>query len=156
MDFTLDEADRIILSEMQTNASQSLENLAFSCHLSVASVQRRLKKLRSAKVIEREVALLNPKALGYNMTFIIMVELERERINMLEAFKRKVKSEPQVQQSYYITGDADFTLICVAKDMTDFEALAHRLFFDDENVRRFRTSVVMNRTKIGLEIPLTD
>lgn len=156
MDMSLDEADRIILAEIQKNATQSLENLAFACHLSVASVQRRLKKLRDNKVIEREVALLNPSALGYNMTFIIMVELERERMNMLDAFKRKVKSEPLVQQSYYITGDADFTLICVAKNMEDFESLTHRLFFDDDNVRRFRTSVVMNRTKIGLEVPLID
>lgn len=156
MDIKLDEADKIILFELQKNASQSLDNLAFACHLSVASVQRRLKKLRDGKIIDREVALLNPNALGYNMSFIIMVELERERVDMLDAFKRKLKSEPLVQQSYYITGDADFTLICVAKDMKDFEALTHRLFFGDENVRRFRTSVVMSRTKIGLEVPVID
>lgn len=150
----IDKADKVILSQLQKNASIGLEALAYESQLSVASVQRRVKKLRDAKVIEREVAILNPKALDYKMTFIIMVELERERLDKLDAFKRKVEHEPQVQQSYYITGDADFTLICLAKDMEDFEALTQRLFFDDDNIRRFRTSVVMSRNKIGLEIPV--
>ena len=40
------------------------------------------------------------------------------------------------------------------QDMQDFEALTHRLFFDNSNVRRFRTSVVMGRTKVGLSLPI--
>ena len=64
------------------------------------------------------------------------------------------RSEPQVQQCYYVTGEADFILICTARDMQDFEALTHRLFFEDSNVRRFRTSVSMERTKVGLSLPI--
>jgi len=86
------------------------------------------------------------------MTFIVMVELERERIDQLDAFRRIVRKEVQVQQCYYVTGEADFTLICTARDMLDFEALTRRLFFENTNVRRFRTSVVMERTKVGLTI----
>lgn len=45
-----------------------------------------------------------------------------------------------------------FALICTASDMLDFEELIQRLFFDNSNIRRFRTSVVMERTKVGLTI----
>ncbi|MEH6475814.1 MAG: Lrp/AsnC ligand binding domain-containing protein [Sneathiella sp.] len=88
------------------------------------------------------------------MTFLILVELERERLDQVEAFRRKVNAELQIQQCYYITGNADFALIAIAKDMQDFETLTNRLFFDDTNVKRFRTSVVMNRTKISLDVPI--
>lgn len=152
MTIILDKADRIILNLLQANARVSLEALADSCGLSSASVQRRVKRLRDAGVIESEIAVLNPEALGQCMTFIVMVELERERIDQLDAFRRIVKKEAQVQQCYYVTGDADFTLICTASNMADFEALTQRLFFENTNVRRFRTSVVMDRTKVGLSV----
>jgi len=149
----LDKLDRILLSHHQEDASTNLDSLAHATNLSVASVQRRLKRLRDTKVIKREIAVLEPAALGYPMTFIVMVELERERLDQLEAFRKIAKAEPQIQQCYYVTGDADFILICTSKDMADFELLTHRLFFENSNVRRFRTSVVMGRTKIGLTVP---
>ena len=152
MDITIDKLDRIILEQLQLNARLSLEALADACGLSSASVQRRVKRLREANIIENEVAVLNPSALGQNMTFIVMFELERERIDQLDAFRRIIKKEVQVQQCYYVTGEADFTLICTARNMLDFEALTRRLFFENTNVRRFRTSVVMERTKVGLTV----
>ena len=48
--------------------------------------------------------------------------------------------------------DADFALICLARDTADYEQLTRRPFFDDMNVRRFRTSVVMERSKVGLDV----
>ncbi len=152
----LDAADRILLAKIQEDATLGLDELGHACGLSLASVQRRLKRLRDAKVIEREIALLDPKALGQDMTFIIMVEMEREQLDQLDAFRRMARAEPQVQQCYYVTGEADFILICTAQDMADFEELTHRLFFDNSNVRRFRTSVVMDRTKVGLSVPVAD
>lgn len=88
------------------------------------------------------------------MTFVVMVELERERLDQIDAFTRRAEAEPMVQQCYYLTGEADFCLICTASNMAAFEELTKRLFFEDSNVRRFRTSVVMGRKKIGLEVPI--
>lgn len=150
----LDQADRILLDQLQTDATQGIDALAHACGLSVASVQRRLKRLRASGAITREVAQLEPAAVGMPMTFVIMVELERERREQLVDFRARVRDEPQVQQAYYVTGESDFALVCVARDMADFEALTHRLFFENGNVRRFRTSVVMERTKVGLTVPV--
>jgi len=88
------------------------------------------------------------------MTFLILVELEQEKAHQLDSFRKKVTAEHQVQQCYYITGEADFALVALAKSIEDFEQLTHRLFFDDANVKRFHTSVVMNRTKTGMTVPL--
>ncbi len=150
----LDKADRILLDRLQADASLGVDALADACGLSVASVQRRLKRLRTSGVIEREAAIVSPAAVGMPMTFVIMVELERERREQLAAFRAAIRDEPQVQQAYYVTGESDFALVCVARDMADFEALTHRLFFENGNVRRFRTSVVMERTKVGLSVPV--
>lgn len=148
----LDPADHTLLALLQTDARTPLYRMADATGLSAATVQRRVKRLREAGVIEREAAVLDPASLGWAMTFLVLVEMERERIDVLDAFRRRMRSEPQVQQCYYITGDADFALICLARDMADYEQLTRRLFFDDMNVRRFRTSVVMERTKVGLDV----
>lgn len=156
MDTDLDKPDRILLARLQDDATLGLDRLSDMCGLSVASVQRRLKRLRETGAVRREVAVLDPVAVGHAMTFIVMVELEHERLDQLEAFSRLAKAEPHVQQCYYVTGEADFTLVCTARDMADFETLTHRLFFGNTNVRRFRTSVVMTSTKTGQSIPVRE
>jgi DNA-binding Lrp family transcriptional regulator len=80
--------------------------------------------------------------------------MEQEKSYQLDSFRNKVMTEPQVQQCYYITGEADFAMVVLGKDVEDFERLTHRLFFEDNNVKRFRTSVVMSRTKTGMSVPL--
>ncbi len=154
MGVELDDTDLTILRTLQQDCRIGLEQLAQACNLSVPSVQRRLKRLRESGLILREVALLDASKFDYKMTFVVSVELDRETLQQLDLFRKRVRSEPQVQQCYYVTGEADFILVCAAQDMADFEALTHRLFFENSNVRRFRTSVVMDRTKVGLSLPI--
>lgn len=150
----LDKFDREILARMQRDARETAENIGADIGLSAAAVQRRLKRLREMGVIVAEVAVVDPVAVGQAMTFIVGVELERERADMLDAFRRAARAEPNVQQCYYVTGVADFILIVVARDMADFEAVARRLLFDNANIRRFTTSVVMARDKVGSVVPV--
>jgi len=150
----IDNADAMILNLLQEDSKLGLDTLAYETGLSVASVQRRLKSLRARKIILREIAIVDPAKVNLPMSFIVMVELERERIDQIDAFIRRANSEPQVQQCYYVTGDADFCLICVAKSMDDFEDLTQRLFFENSNVRKFRTYVAMGRKKVGLQVPV--
>ena len=150
----LDEVDRLILRLLQEDSRLRLETVASEIGSSVATVQRRVKALKEAGVIAGEVLMISPEAVEFSMTFIILVELERERLDQLDAFRRKAKAEPQVQQCYYITGEADFALIALAKDMDDYQLLTQRLFFEDTNIKRFRTSVVMDRTKVGMAVPV--
>ena len=150
----LDRIDRILLDGLQRDARTAPSALADEAGVSVATVQRRLARLRAAGVVLREAAMLDRAAVGQPMTFVVMVELERERPDQIDAFARAARAEPQVQQCYYVTGEADFCLICTAADMDGFEALTRRLLFAEPNVRRFRTSVVMGVRKASMEIAL--
>ena len=122
--------------------------------LSPASVHRRLKRLREKGVILSEVAILNGQMLENGMTFIVSVEVERERADLLDAFRKDMKSLPEVQQCYYVTGETDFVPIIKVHDMEEYERFTKEAFFDNSNIRRFRTSVVMSEVKASLGIPV--
>ena len=149
----LDAKDRHLLELLQRDARRPLDELAHAVALSAPAVQRRIRRLRETGVITAEVAVVDPAAVGMPMTFVLLVELERERVEQIDAFRRKVAAEDRVQQCYYVTGEADFVLVAVAESMDDFEALTRRLFFDDPNVRRFRTSVAMGSASRSLAVP---
>jgi len=151
----LDGIDRQLLDLLQRDARKSLEQLAEQVALSAPAVQRRIRRMRDDGVITGEVAVVDPSAVGLPMTFIVVVELERERADQIDQFRRKAIKEPLVQQCYYVTGEGDFVIIALAESMDAFEALTRRLFFDDRNVRRFRTSVVMGKAIRSLAVPAT-
>ncbi|WP_149182110.1 Lrp/AsnC family transcriptional regulator [Streptomyces sp. TRM49041] len=152
---SLDQLDYSILRRLQRDARTIAESIAAEVGMSTAAVQRRIKRLRETGVIRREVAVLNPKALGLAMTFIVEVEMERERSDVHDAFRYQMDADENVQQCYYVTGAYDFILIVTARDMEDFEEFTQRTFFDNPNVRRFSTSIVMRPIKVGLTLPLS-
>ena len=110
--------------------------------------------MRQLGVIVAEVAVVNPLAVGQAMTFVVGVEMVREQSDMLDAFRSAARADPNVQHCYYVTGVADFILIVVARDMDDFEVFTRRLLFDNSNIRRFTTSVVMARDKVSQVVPV--
>lgn len=150
----MDQLDHKLLAALQRNARTSIQDLADLIGASTASVQRRLKVLRDSGVIQKEVAVLDQKMLGFGITAVVSVELERDRLDQIDAFKRKARLDPQVLNFYCIAGDADFVMIVVARDIADYEAFTHRFFFADKNVRKFRTSIVVSTEKATLELPL--
>ena len=150
----LDKQDLKLLKILQLDVKASIERLSEEVGLSPASIQRRLKRLRKEHVITSDVAIVSPEALGFSMTFIISVQLNRDNIDCFNTFKKKVKNTPRIQQCYYITGEADFILIVMAKDMQDIDQFTQSIFFNDNNVKHFKTSVVMGRTKVSLALPI--
>ena len=152
MSDSLDTADRLILDALQRNARTGLEVLAEQTGLSPASVQRRIKRLKDRKVILGEVAIVDPAKVGQGMTFIVMLEFQREHLTELDLYARRLLADPQVQQVYHVTGAEDFCMICTARDMADFEDLTKRLFYEDSIVSKYRTMVTIRRIKVGLDV----
>ncbi|OED49605.1 Lrp/AsnC family transcriptional regulator [Leisingera sp. S232] len=148
----MDNKDHEILRLIQSNAQLTAEAISQEVGLSAPAVQKRLKKLRDTGVVERDIAVLSPSRLGREMTVIVQVVLERESRIHLDSFKRKMHQAPQVQQCYYTTGEADFILIIIVKDIKEYEAFTQEYFFDESNVSRFTSSVVMDRVKVSLDI----
>lgn len=150
----MDGIDRKILNLLQLDARTPISTISEQAGASTASVQRRLKRLRESGIIKNEIAVIDPEAVGFSITAIIAVDLERDVLKEIDEFKRRARAESQVQHCYCVAGDCDFTLIVIAKDMKDYEAFTHRFFFNASNVRRFRSSIVVAREKVSSYVPL--
>ena len=91
-DISIDVIDRALLEQLQTDASLSNQDLALRLHLSPATCLRRVKRLRNAGLIEREVAILNPArvaaSLGHGVCAIVEITLDRQDTGALELFER--------------------------------------------------------------------
>jgi Lrp/AsnC family leucine-responsive transcriptional regulator len=151
---TLDEFDRRLLRLVQGNNQMTHNELGQAVGLSPSACQRRLAKLRETGVIEANLAVVSPEAVGRQLTMIVDVTLERERPDIVDEFKRAMVATPEVMQCYYVTGDADFVLVLTAQDMRHYEAFTKQFFFANPNIRRFHTRVVMDRVKTGLFVPI--
>jgi len=85
---------------------------------------------------------------------IVDIEVERERPELLAAFKRWIACEGAIQEAWYVTGDSDFVLVVAARDVEDYDALMQRLVSENPNIRRFRTRVTLGTLKRGATVPL--
>lgn len=148
----MDDKDLEILRIVQRNARMTADVISQQVGLSSPAVQKRLKKLRDTGVIEREIAVLSGAKLGREMTVVVEVILERESRMHLDAFKRKMREAPCVQQCYYTTGEADFVLILTVRDINEYEEFTQAHFFDESNISRFKTAIVMDRVKTSLDV----
>jgi Lrp/AsnC family transcriptional regulator, leucine-responsive regulatory protein len=152
----VDAFDIRLLNIVQRDNQVTAEGLSERVGLSPSACLRRLKRLRREGVIEAEIAVVAPEAVGRTLTMVVEVTLERERPDILDEFKKSMRATPEVMQCFYVTGETDFILIVTARDMRQYEAFTQRFFFNNPNVRRFHTMVVMDRVKTGLSVPLEE
>lgn len=150
----LDQVDRRILEQLQIDARIPVPVLAERVGLSAPACYRRVRHLRESGVIQREVAVVAPRTLGWPLSMIVLVTLEREGSRTIDELLRKLENEPQVIEAWQITGEYTFAVKIVARDMENYDDLVHRLFASDEQVRFFVTLVVIRSTKKPGVIPI--
>lgn len=150
----LDEIDLKLLQAVQTNNRLTSEELAELANLSATACQRRLKRLRADGVIEGDVSIVSPKAVGRPFSMLVLVSLERERADIIDRFKAAIRATAEVMIGYYVTGDADFVLVVTARDMEDYEQFTRRFFYENADIKSFKTIVVMDRVKAGFSLPI--
>ena len=155
----LDAIDLQLLALLQEDASQSNQALADQVHTSPPTCLRRVKRLRDAGLIEKQVALLNPErlaaTLGHGLTAIVEITLDRQDAEALERFEARVADDAAVQQCYRVSPGPDFCLVVHARDMPGYQALTQRLFTADANVRNVKAFFSVKRSKFGAELALT-
>ena len=156
---TLDTVDLQLLAAMQRDASLSNQALAALAHTTPPTCLRRVKRLRDAGLIEKQVALLNPErlaaTLGHGLTAIVEITLDRQDAEALERFEARVADDTAVQQCYRVSPGPDFCLVVYARDMPGYQALTQRLFTADANVRNVKAFFSVKRSKFGAELALT-
>ncbi len=151
---TLDSFDLAILNILQRDNSTPQRVIGETVNLSTPAVQRRIRRMEETGVIQANVAVIDPVRVGQPITIFVEVEVISETAELIDAAKQEFISAPEIQQCYYVTGEADFVLVVMVPTMTAYEALTRRLFFGNNNVKRFRTFVAMDRVKVGLAVPL--
>lgn len=151
---TLDSFDLAILRILQHDSSVPQRQIGERVNLSAPSVQRRIKKMEKEGIISAQVAIVNPVSVGLPLTIVVEIELKAETGGIIDKIKKEFLEAPEIQQCYYVTGEIDFILITVVSDMAEYEDLTRRLFFDNDNIRKFKTFVTMDRIKTatGLNI----
>jgi DNA-binding Lrp family transcriptional regulator len=150
----IDDIDKKILHQVQRNNQLTSAELSARVGLSPTSVQRRLHRMRDQKIIEKDIAVVSTSAIGRPLTMLVSVELERERSDIIDRFKKSVRDCAAVQSAYYVTGETDFVLIVTAKDMEDYEGFTRDFLYNNLDIKGFKTTVVMDRIKASFELPL--
>lgn len=151
----LDTFDHKILSVIQKNNLTPQRDIGKMIGLSAAAVQRRIKKMRELGIIEKDIAVIDREKIGNNVTILVEVFLDSEKIEQIDTLKKEFEKVPEIQQCYYVTGESDFFLVVVVPSMSYYENLTRTIFFSNENIKKFRTVVVMGITKNSLELPLS-
>ncbi|RVD34906.1 MAG: Lrp/AsnC family transcriptional regulator [Mesorhizobium sp.] len=149
-----DRIDARILEIMQKNNRLTSEAIGDMVGLSATACQRRLKRLRSEGIIEADVSIVSAKAVGRPVQMLVLVSLERERADIIDRFKKAIKSTVEVVNGFYVTGDADFVLYVTASSMEDYEAFTRRFFYENSDIKAVKTMVVMDRVKAGFAVPV--
>lgn len=148
----LDDFDLAILRILQKNNMTPQREIANMVNLSAAAVNRRIKRMEENQTIQHHIAVIDPIKLSTPITIVVEVELENDRIELLRKAKKDFSATKEVQQCYYVTGEVDFILIINVANMTAYEELTVKLFYDNPDIKRFRTFVTLDRVKAGLSL----
>lgn len=151
----IDAVDLEILDWLQRDATLGQAVIGNRVGLSAAAVNRRITRMTNAGLIVRTTAVLDPELLGHGITLIVQIEVESEQPEALHMTEATFTSDIHIQQCYYVTGEADFILVVTVRSMNEYSELTKKLFFANNNVRKFKTYVVMQRAKVGLTVPLS-
>lgn len=151
----LDDFDRRLLDALQQDSRRTGEQLAPLVGLSPAACLRRAQKLRETGVIEREIAVVSPKAIGRRLMMVLTVTLEGEEPNVFDAFERQLRSAPEVMACYHVTGPTDYILVIATADMEEYQDFTKRLLFG-KHMKRFEAMVVIDRVKFDTTQPIAD
>lgn len=158
MNIPIDGIDVKLLEALQDDASQSNQALAARTHISPPTCLRRIKRLRDAGLIEREIAILNPDkladTLGHGLTALVEITLDRQGSEQQELFEARVMPDGAVQQCYRVSPGPDFILVVHVRDMPAYLALAQRLFTSDANVRNVKAFFSVKRSKFEPKVLL--
>jgi DNA-binding Lrp family transcriptional regulator len=147
----LDKIDHKILRILQENSKITNLDLSKQIGLSPAPTLERVKKLEQSGVIESYHAQVNPQTVGLNVKTFVLVSLAWQKSNALNNFLEKIKGIDEIVECYIITGEADFIMKIVSKDIPSYEQLLFKTLSQIEEIERVKTLMTLstvNDTKV--------
>ena len=150
----LDGIDRRILGVLQNNARIANVDLADKVGVSASPCWRRVREMEERGVISRYVTLVEPAALGLQVSVFVQVTLEKQIEGALEIFEAAVRLRPEVMECYLMTGDADYYLRVVVADLPAYERFLMDHLTRVPGIANIRSSFALKQVKYTTALPL--
>ena len=150
----LTRTDRRLLAELQINVNRNQSELAELVGMSRTACWRRIRDFEEAGLIERQVALLNPKVAGFNIQVLLLVAMKEHTDKNRESFERHVSLLPEVMECFSVSGDRDYLLQVVAHDMDSYNDFLNSEILRHEAVQSASSTFVLRRVKYSTALPL--
>lgn len=151
---TLDTTDIGILDALQRNAQLPRKQLAELCHISEATCSRRLASLEKRGFISQYRAVLNTAKLGFGLTVFVLISMENEHGAQLKKFEARLRKHPLVRHLSFISGEYDYLMQLVAKDMAQYHDFAEQYLVDEPCVRKYMSLFEMKHLHENHVLPL--
>lgn len=151
---TLDVIDRQILAALQEDGSLSVSQLAERLGMTPPPCWRRVRRLKEENVLDRQVWLVNPEAVGLNVTIFAMIKLATHDSSATTAFRSRVQALPEVLECYILLGSSDALLKIQVKDMKYYEEFFYERLSQLPGVREVTSSAVMTVVKNTARVPV--
>ena len=150
----LSRQDRRLLNELQRDTTRNQSELAELVGMSRTSCWRRIREFEEAGLIEGQVALLNPKAAGFNIQVLLLVAMTEHTDENRHGFERHVALLPEVTECFSVSGDRDYVLHVVVKDMDSYTDFLNGQILKHPAVRSASSTFVLRRVKYTTELPV--
>lgn len=150
----LSRTDRRLLTELQKDATRNQSELAEIVGMSRTSCWRRIRDFEEAGLIERQVALLNPKVAGFNIQVLLLVAMTEHTDQNRQNFERHVSLLPEVTECFSVSGDRDYLLQVVAHDMDSYNDFLNAEILRHAAVQSASSTFVLRRVKYTTALPL--
>ena len=150
----LSTSDRRLLAELQRDATQNQTDLTESVGMSRTSCWRRIRDFEETGLIERQVALLDPKLAGFNIQVLLLVAMTEHTDENRHSLERHVSTLPEVTECFSVSGDRDYILHVVVRDMDSYNDFLNGQILPHPAVRSASSTFVLRRVKYTTELPL--
>jgi Lrp/AsnC family transcriptional regulator len=154
MSTELSRSDRQLLQALQQDLTLSQIELADRAGLSRTSVWRRIRELEQAGLIEGKVALLNSRKLGFQIHVLLSVSMNKHSVRTRKDFENHVQTLPEVTECFSVSGDRDYLLHIVARDMESYNDFLNTMILDHPSVHSASSSFALRRVKYTTALPL--
>ena len=150
----LTRSDHRLLDALQRDSTLSQVDLAERAGLSRTSVWRRIRELEDAGLIEGKVALLNPRALGLQIHVLLSVSMVEHSDKTRREFEKYVETLPDVMECFSVSGDRDYLLQIISRDMESYNDFLNRKILHHPSVHSASSSFALRRVKYTTALPL--
>jgi Lrp/AsnC family transcriptional regulator len=150
----LSQSERRLLDAMQKDTTLSQLDLAELSGKSRTSIWRLIRDFEDGGLIEGKVALLNPEKLGLQIHVLLSVSMVKHSDRTRKDFETHVQSLPEVMECYSVSGDRDYALLILSKDMASYNEFLNRQILDHPSVHSASSSFALRRIKYSTALPL--